>query len=137
MEESQTWKMARFIVNSRYEGIPPHITGQLKIHLMDALASLIHAKDQPVIGQLVRQLREIGEGGPCRAPGVKALPADRAAQLFTALIRNPDFMDNFLGKEATCHPSDNIGALLSLTLPGPVGGREFLTAMAIGYQVEC
>ena len=41
------------------------------------------------------------------------LPMDRAAQWYTALIRYPDFMDNFIGKEATCHPSDNIGPILA------------------------
>jgi 2-methylcitrate dehydratase len=139
MEEYQTRKMARFIVNSRYEDIPSNIVEQLKIHLLDALASLIHAKDQPVTGKLMQQIREIGEGGPCRAPGVKALPADRAAQLFTALIRYPDFMDNFLGKEATCHPSDNIGALLAACQLGANtrSGKEFLLCMAIGYELEC
>ena len=46
-------------------------------------------------------------------------------------------MDNFIGKEATCHPSDNIGPLLAATQQLNLNGRDFLLAMAIGYAIEC
>ena len=65
------------------------------------------------------------------------LPPDRAGQWYTALIRYPDFMDNFIGKEATCHPSDNIGPLLAAAQQLNLNGRDFLLAMAIGYTIEC
>jgi 2-methylcitrate dehydratase len=117
--------------------ISPRIIDQLKIHLLDSLGSLIHAKDQPVIGKLVRQIKQIGGEGPCRTPCLGGLPADRAAQLYTALIRYPDFMDNFLGKEATCHPSDNIGPLLAAGQLAGASGNDLLLCMAIGYEMEC
>jgi len=68
---------------------------------------------------------------------IQELSVDRAAELYTALIRYPDFMDNFLGKEATCHPSDNIGALLAACDYRKLNGKEFLRAMAISYQLIC
>jgi len=46
-------------------------------------------------------------------------------------------MDNYLGKEATCHPSDNIGSLLSVCQIKLTTGKEFLTALAVAYQIEC
>jgi 2-methylcitrate dehydratase len=46
-------------------------------------------------------------------------------------------MDNYLGKHATCHPSDNIGGILAACQAINASGRDFLTAMAIGYQIEC
>jgi 2-methylcitrate dehydratase len=46
-------------------------------------------------------------------------------------------MDNFMGKEATCHPSDNIGSLLAAAQFNATSGKAFLTAMAIAYQIEC
>ena len=46
-------------------------------------------------------------------------------------------MDNFIGKEATCHPSDNIGPLLAAAQHLNLSGRDFLLAMAIGYSIEC
>lgn len=129
--------MARFITSSRFEDIPTHLVAQLKDHLLDAFGSLLHARDQSVIQKLVAQLQLMGEGGVCETPVTGPLPPDRAAQLYTALIRYPDFMDNFLGKEATCHPSDNLGALLAVCQLTDAGGKEFLHCMAIGYAVEC
>src|SRR6185312_2734808 len=136
-KELQNIQIARFALNSTYESIGEANIDQLKRHLLDALGSFIHATGKPAIHKLVKQIRVMGEGGKCRAPLVDALPYDRAAQLFTALIRYPDFMDNFLGKEATCHPSDNIGALLAASQFKKTSGREFLAAMAVAYQLEC
>ena len=133
----QTLQIARFALGARYETIPESTIDQLKKHLLDALGSMLHATTRPSIQKLVKQLKVLGAGGPCTVPLLGKLPYDRAAQLFTALIRYPDFMDNFLGKEATCHPSDNIGALLAMSQYTNASGKDFLTAMAVGYQLEC
>jgi 2-methylcitrate dehydratase len=132
----QTEQIARFALTSRFEQIPSAQMEQLKRHLLDAVASMIHAADKPAIQKLIRQIEMMGEGGQCEVPLTRNLPYDRAAQLYTALVRYPDFMDNYMGKEATCHPSDNLGPLLAACQFRPTTGREFLTAMAIAYQIE-
>jgi 2-methylcitrate dehydratase len=137
MKTSQTEQIARFIHSSGNRPPDPGITDQLKKHLLDSIGSLIHAANRPTIEKLRRQLFSMGEGGACRVPGSRKLPVDRAAQYFTALIRYPDFMDNFLGKEATCHPCDNIGGLLAAAQLKDVSGADFLKAMALGYEIEC
>jgi len=136
-KELQNFKIARFALNARYDDIGETSIEQLKRHLLDALGSLIHAGNKPAIQKLLRQLQVMGEGGKCKVPLMENLPYDRAAQLYTALIRYPDFMDNFMGKEATCHPSDNIGPLLAVAQFGPISGKDFLAAMAVAYQIEC
>jgi 2-methylcitrate dehydratase len=133
----QNFQIARFALNAQYEDIGETSIEQLKRHLLDALGSMIYAGTKPAISKLVRQLQVIGEGGKCKVPLLEQLPYDRAAQLYTALIRYPDFMDNFMGKEATCHPSDNIGPLLAISQFKPTSGKDFLTAMAVAYQLEC
>lgn len=136
-KELQNFQIARFALTRTFEEIGADNIDQLKKHLLDALGSLIHATTKPAIHKLVRQIQVMGEGGKCQVPLTGNLPYDRAAQLYTALIRYPDFMDNFMGKEATCHPSDNIGSLLAAAQFKPTSGRDFLTALAIAYQVEC
>jgi 2-methylcitrate dehydratase len=132
----QTQQIARFALSSRYEQIDHEQIEQLKRHLLDAVASMIHASIKPAVHKLVRQITVMGEGGNCEVPFLDKLPYDRAAQLYTALVRYPDFMDNFLGKEATCHPSDNLGPLLAACHYRPATGKEFMTAMAVAYQIE-
>lgn len=136
-EQLQTKEIAGFALKARYEDIGINNIEQLKRHLLDSIGSLIHATKKESVYKLFSQLRMLSEGGACRVPVVGKLPLDRAAQVFTALIRYPDFMDNFMGKESTCHPSDNIGSLLAVAEYCKASGKDFLRAMAISYQVEC
>ena len=133
----QTFKIARFALNTDYDNLPVETTDQLKKHLLDSVGSMIHAAGTPVIGKLSRQIKALSNGGKYNIPFLGKTSVDRGAQFYTALNRYPDFMDNFLGKEATCHPSDNIGALLAASQITNARGKDFLTAMAIGYEIEC
>jgi 2-methylcitrate dehydratase len=133
----QNNRIAAFALRATAPQIGQVNIDQLKKHLLDSLGSLVHASSRPTIQKLVRQLSFLSEGGHCRVPFIGKLPVDRAAQFYTAMIRYPDFMDNYLGKEATCHPSDNIGALLAAGDLSGANGEDFLTAMAVAYQVEC
>lgn len=136
-KELQNDQIASFALKADFTAIGSPRIDQLKRHLLDAIGSLIHAMDQLPIQKLVRQLQVLGEQGPCKVPILHSLPYDRAAQLYTALIRYPDFMDNYMGKEATCHPSDNIGPLLAAAQFRETSGRDFLAAMAVAYQIQC
>ncbi|TMC24934.1 MAG: MmgE/PrpD family protein, partial [Chloroflexi bacterium] len=40
-------------------------------------------------------------------------------------------------KGETCHPSDNLGAVLAASEYASKSGQEFLTALAVAYQVQC
>lgn len=133
----QTYQIAKFALSRSYKDLLPETREQLKRHLLDALGSLIHCVHAPTIQKLANQIKGLSDGGSCVVPAIGKVPVDRAAQFYTALIRYPDFMDNFLGKEATCHPSDNIGPLLAAAQLTNASGEDLLLAMAIGYEVEC
>ena len=68
--------------------------------------------------------------------GGRAAP-DRAAFYNSALVRYLDFNDGYLAKGETCHPSDNLGAVLAAAEYARTSGREFLAALAVAYQVQC
>lgn len=68
--------------------------------------------------------------------GGKTTP-DRAALYNSGLVRYLDFNDSYLAKGETCHPSDNIGSILAAGETTDLSGREFLTALAVAYQVQC
>ncbi|HEY6159966.1 MAG TPA: MmgE/PrpD family protein, partial [Bacteroidia bacterium] len=133
----QSFRIAEFALSRRYSEVPSSSIEQLKKHLLDSLASMIHCLHKPSLQKLSAQLATLSDGGDCAVPLLGKLPVDRAAQFYTALIRYPDFMDNFLGKEATCHPCDNIGGLLAVSQRNDGNGRDFLAAMAIAYEIEC
>jgi len=132
-----TERIARFAFMSSYEDLNPATIGQLKKHLLDAAGSMLYSIKAPTVEKLFRQIRFLQSAGTVDVPVLGNTSVDRAAQLYTLLVRYPDFMDNYLGKHATCHPSDNIGGILAACQAVNASGRDFLTAMAIGYQIEC
>jgi 2-methylcitrate dehydratase len=62
---------------------------------------------------------------------------DRAAFFNSALVRYLDFNDSYLARGETCHPSDNLGSVLAACEYSDQSGRDFLTALAVAYQVQC
>ncbi|SEL53178.1 2-methylcitrate dehydratase [Chitinophaga rupis] len=134
---SITEKIARFALQSAYSHLSNDIRDQLKKHLLDSIGSMLYSLKAPTVQKLLRQTAGLQQNGACQVPVIGHTAVDRAAQLYTLLIRYPDFMDNFMGKEATCHPSDNIGALLAAAQIAGANGRDLLTTMAVAYQLEC
>jgi 2-methylcitrate dehydratase len=55
----------------------------------------------------------------------------------SALERYLDFMDSFITKHETCHPADNVMSVLAATEYAGKTGKDFLTALAVAYQVQC
>ncbi|PUZ27374.1 2-methylcitrate dehydratase [Chitinophaga costaii] len=133
----ETQRMARFALGACFETIPASTVAQLKLHLLDSMASLVHSLDKPTPQKLLLQITSLGEDGRCAVPIVGHVAVDRAAQLYTGLIRYVDFTDHFIAKNAACYPSDNIGALLAAGQVTHASGKEFLTAMAVAYEMQC
>ncbi|RFM32624.1 MmgE/PrpD family protein [Chitinophaga silvisoli] len=134
---NMTERIARFSFFSAYEQLKPATIEQLKKHLLDAMGSMLYSMKAPTVEKLFRQIKFLQANGPLAVPVLGSTSVDRAAQLYTLLVRYPDYMDNYLGKHATCHPSDNIGGILAACQAINASGRDFFTAMAIGYQLEC
>ena len=45
-------------------------------------------------------------------------------------------MDSYLVSGGLCHPSDNTGAILAASEHADLSGKDFMTALALAYQVE-
>jgi 2-methylcitrate dehydratase len=131
----QIRQIAAFTLNKQFEDISKAHIDQLKRHLLDSIGSFIFSISEDVPQKVKKAIAGISGVSGSKFP--LQLPANLAAQYYTSLIRFPDFMDNFLAKESTCHPSDNIGALLAVAHLGTISGKDFLTAMAISYEIEC
>lgn len=129
--------LASFVVKASYGDIS-HSTGtQLKIRVLDSLGCAMGAlRGEPV--KLVReQIEDFGGKGLCTLIGGGRSSPDRAAFYNSALVRYLDFNDSYLAKNETCHPSDNLGSVLAASEYARATGRDFLTALAVAYQVQC
>jgi len=136
-EMTQVEQLAAFVVRMTYEDLSEGARHQLKIRILDALGCALGAIEGPPIEMLQAQLEDFG-GKPLVTliGGGKTAP-DRAAFYNSALIRYLDYNDSYIAKNETCHPSDNIGAVLAASEYAHKNGKEFLTALALAYQVQC
>lgn len=134
---TQVEQLAAFARRGRYEDISEEARQQLKIRIIDALGCAFGALEGPPIKMLRAQLDDFG-GKPLVSliGGGKTAP-DRAALYNSALVRYLDYNDSYITKKETCHPSDNLGAVLAASEYAHQSGKEFLTALALAYQVQC
>ncbi len=130
-------RLARFAARASFDDLSEAAREQLKIRVLDALACAIGALDGEPVRLVRAQVEEFDGSGPCSLIGGGAAPPDRAALYNSALVRYLDFNDSYLTKDETCHPSDNLGAVLAAAEYAGASGRDFLAALALAYQVQC
>src|SRR5699024_5323618 len=112
-EQTEVQQLAALIARADMQDISPEGLWHLKIRVLDTLGVAIGALEaEPIID--IKGLREDLGGTPqsTMIGGGKTSP-ERAAFYNSALSRYLDFMDSYLAKGETNHPSDNFGAVLA------------------------
>ncbi len=133
----QVEHLASFVVRSSYDNISPAARQDLKVHILDALGCAIAAVDGEPVRLIHAQVQDFGGAPRCTLIGGGRTAPDRAAFYNSALVRYLDFNDSYLAKGETCHPSDNLGAVLAAAEYADRDGKELMTALAVAYQVQC
>lgn len=134
---SQVEQMAIFATGARFEALGLDTRQQLKIRILDALGCGLGALNAEPIRMIRGYINERGNSDRCTLIGGGATDIDRAALYNSALIRYLDFNDSYLAKGETCHPSDNLGAILAAGEYIGASGRDLMTALAVAYQIQC
>ncbi len=130
-------RLAAFVERARWEDLSPAAREALKVRVLDSLGCAFGALDGEPVRIIRQNIDEFGGAPLCTLIGGGRSAPDRAAFLNGALIRYLDFNDSYLAKGETCHPSDNIGAVLAASEYALLSGRQFLTALAVAYEVQC
>ncbi len=129
-------QLANFVVRASYDEISEAARQQLKIRILDGLGCALGALEGEPIQRLRIHIDEFG-GKPLATliGGGKTAP-DRAAFYNSALVRYLDYNDSYPTRGETCHPSDNLGAVLAGCEYAAKSGKDLLTALAVAYQVQ-
>jgi len=130
-------RLAEFVDRASFDDIPEKAREQLKTHVLDSLACAIGALCGEPVKLLRKHIKDFDTGGHCTLIGGGRAAPDRAGFYNSALISYLDFNDSYLAKGETCHPSDNLGAMLAASEYARTSGRDLLTALAVAYQVQC
>lgn len=130
-------ELGRFVAGARWEDVPAPARRALKLRVLDSLGCAIGALDAPPVRAIRADIEAFGGSPACSLiGGGRCAPAD-AALYNGALVRYLDFNDSYVAPGETCHPSDNLGAVLAAAQWAERDGRTLLTALAVAYQVQC
>ena len=129
--------LAAFVHRSAYEDLSETAREQLKIRVLDSLGCALGALEGEPVQILQRQIDELEPQGQCTLIAGGKAPPDSAAFYNAALVRYLDFNDAYLAKGETCHPSDNLAAILAGGEYADRTGRDVMIALAVAYQVQC
>ena len=128
--------LAKFVERARFQDLSDEALRQLKIRVLDTVGVAIGALDAKPIAAIGRLVGELGGRALATLIGGGKTAPDRAAFFNGALSRYLDFMDSYLAEGETNHPSDNLGAVLAAAEMRGASGADFLTALAVAYQVH-
>jgi 2-methylcitrate dehydratase len=133
---TQVQAVASFVDRARFRDLSAAALEQLKIRVLDTLGVAIGALNAGPVRAIRKLTTELGGRPLSTLIGGGQTAPDRAAFFNSALSRYLDFMDSYLAKGETCHPSDNLGAVLAGAEMRGANGADFLTALAVAYQVQ-
>lgn len=139
MTTSLAERLAAYAADLSYADLDAATIDRVSDRIIDSLACAYAAMDdQPVEATLGYAARKSGET-PARlidAGGGDTAAVEAAALANGTLIRYLDWNDTYLSLEPG-HPSDNLGAVLSVADALGATGRETILATVLAYELQC
>jgi 2-methylcitrate dehydratase len=129
--------LATFAARASWDELSEAARDALKVRVLDSLGCAIGAAHGEPVRAIRAQVEEFGGKPVCTLIGGGRTAPDRAAFYNSTLVRYLDFNDSYLAPGETCHPSDNLGAVLAAAEYAGADGQTLLTALAVAYQVQC
>lgn len=151
-------QIAEWSLATRFESLDQKTVHEVKRRVLDSIGTALGAwKSRPAkVTRAVAEAVPVGGGGagaggtgPAGGSGgagygrgasllgskVRTTP-DLATFSNGALVRYLDFNDTYLSLEPA-HPSDNIPAAWAVGQVAGATGRDIITAIAVGYELQC
>lgn len=135
-QPTEVQRLAEFVSNADASSMSKTAKQELLKRILDSIGVGIGALNGEPIEHLRTHINDFGGTPHCTMIGGGKTSPDRAALYNGALTRYLDFMDSYLAKGETCHQSDNLGAVMAAAEYANASGQDFLSAMAVAYQVQ-
>ncbi|MFB6371945.1 MAG: MmgE/PrpD family protein [Bradymonadaceae bacterium] len=130
-------ELAEFAHDASFDELDEAALDQLKIRVLDGIGGALGALGADPVRRVRDHVDALGGADLASLIGGGSTAPDRAALYNGFLVRYLDYNDSYLAEGETCHPSDNIAPVLAAAQVAEADGREFLTALAVAYQVHC
>jgi 2-methylcitrate dehydratase len=130
-------QLSAFVTRASYDDLSKEAQRHIKVRVLDSLACAVGAMGSEKMRRLQHQIEQFGGRPLATMIGGGNTSPDRAAFYNGALMRHLGLNDAFLSREGSCQPSDCLAAILAASEYAGASGTEFLTALAVAYQVQC
>lgn len=138
MENSISEKIAKKVVKLNYENIPKAQITLAKRVILDSIGlSLWGSKAEParILQRSFELVGPTNKTATIWTTGTGTSPP-YAAMINGAMLRLPEFFDNYFGK-TVIHPSENVPPAIAVGEYVHATGKDFLTSFIIGYELHC
>ena len=130
-------RLAEHVAGLGHDDVPAKTIQRLKLCTLDALGCAIGAQGAGPVEAVRAHVESLGGEPSCTLIGGGRTAPDRAALHNGALVRYLDFNDSYLAPGETCHPSDNLAAVLATAEHADRSGQDVLDGLAVAYHVQC
>lgn len=130
-------RLAAYIHSLHYEDLPMDVVHEVKRRVIDSLGCAFGAYYSGPV-KIAREVSryEVGDHSATIIGTKKKTSPELATFTNGSMIRYLDYNDTYLSKEPA-HPSDNISTALSVAEVEKAGGRDLITSIIIGYEIQC
>lgn len=129
--------LSEYAISLEFKNLPAEVVHEVKRRLLDSFGCCLGAyRSGP--GKIARSIAQMGEssyGATLFGTQHQTTP-DLATFANGILVRYLDFNDTYLSREPA-HPSDNITASLALAEAEKSNGKTLITAIVLGYEIQC
>src|SRR6266446_4847731 len=130
-------ELSHYAYSLKYSDVPTNIVYESKKRIIDALGCGIGAFNaEPVkFSRKIAERAKVNNGSTLLGTEKTSTP-DMAAFVNGIMIRYFDYNDTYLSKEPA-HPSDNLGACLSVANSERGTGKDLLLSIILAYEIQC
>jgi 2-methylcitrate dehydratase len=130
-------ELSQYVSSVKYSDIPENIVHESKKRIIDALGCGIGAFNaEPVkFSRKIAEKALVKDGSTLLGTRKKSTP-DMASFVNGIMVRYFDYNDTYLSKEPA-HPSDNLGACLSVANSESANGKDLLLSVALAFEIQC
>lgn len=130
-------RMVDLAAGLEFEHLPDSAVHAAKARLIDSMGVAMAARDAPPVSAARRIAQPTAGRYESRLLGTgTATTPDMAAFVNGIMVRYLDFNDAYRTRDAS-HPSDNLPGILAMTEALGAGGRDFILALGISYEIQC
>ena len=129
--------LSQYASSLEYSDISDNIIHESKKRIIDALGCGTGAFNaEPVkFSRKIAEKAKVEDGSTLLGTKRKTTP-DMASFVNCIMVRYFDYNDTYLSREPA-HPSDNIGACLSVANSEGANGKDLLLSVALAFEIQC